>query len=177
MIGLFPSVRATAARLGGGIKASSQNGLMFSCCIRFQWSLVCLVYLVGHTVWNTATLGEVSEYFMHIDGPCCFQWFLWIEGSKHTIMYSSIDIPIWWRLLTVRMDTSLFTTFLGILLLLVIVYISLVHLLSPEYDPREPPVISSLIPYVGHMIGLLRYGQRYFEILRSPILLAPTKHN
>ena len=69
------------------------------------------------------------------------------------------------------MDSSLFSTFVGILLLVVIVYVSLVYLFSPKYDPREPPVISSLVPFVGHILGLLRYGQRYFEILRSPNLL------
>ena len=66
------------------------------------------------------------------------------------------------------MDTSLFSTFVGISLLVVIVYLSLVYLFGPNYDPREPPVISSLVPFVGHILGLLRYGQRYFEILRSP---------
>ena len=74
------------------------------------------------------------------------------------------------------MDTSLFSTFVAILLLVVLVYISLVYLFSPKYDPREPPVISSLIPYVGHILGLLRYGQRYFEILRSFTLPLPTNH-
>ena len=74
------------------------------------------------------------------------------------------------------MDTSLFSTFVGILLLVVIVYVSLVYMFGPKYDPREPPVISSLVPFVGHILGLLRYGQRYFEILRSPSLLPPTKN-
>ena len=70
---------------------------------------------------------------------------------------------------------SLLSIFVGVLLLLVIPYISLVYLFSPKYDPREPPAIPSLIPYVGHMLGLLRYGQRYFEILRSHILRPPSK--
>ncbi|KAF6218762.1 hypothetical protein HO133_005305 [Letharia lupina] len=65
------------------------------------------------------------------------------------------------------MDLSLFSTFVGVSLLVVVVYVSLVYLFSPTYDPREPPVISSLIPYVGHILGLLRYGQRYFEILSA----------
>lgn len=76
------------------------------------------------------------------------------------------------------MEASLVSVFVGVLLLLVIVYVSLVSLFSPKYDPREPPVIPSLIPYVGHILGLLRYGQRYFEILRSSILLSPaTNHD
>lgn len=75
------------------------------------------------------------------------------------------------------MDTSLVSTSVGVLLLLVIVYLSLVYVFSPKYDPREPPVISSWIPYVGHILGLLRYGQRYFEILRSLNLLLPANHD
>ena len=78
--------------------------------------------------------------------------------------------------MVVEMDNSLFSAFVGISLLVVIVYVSLVYLFSPKYDPREPPVIPSLIPYVGHILGLLRYGQRYFEILRSSSLLPPTDH-
>lgn len=67
------------------------------------------------------------------------------------------------------MEARLFSAFVGVLLLLIIVYVSLVYLFSPKYDPREPPIVSSFIPYVGHILGLLRYGQRYFEILRLPI--------
>ena len=73
------------------------------------------------------------------------------------------------------MDSSLFSTFVGILLLVVVVYVSLVYLFGPKYDPREPPVIASLVPFVGHILGLLRYGQRYFEILRSPNFVPLTK--
>ena len=75
------------------------------------------------------------------------------------------------------MDVSLFSVFVVILLLVVIVSVSFVYLFSPKYDPREPPVISSSIPYVGHILGLLRYGQRYFEILRSLIPLRPTSYH
>ncbi|RDW93638.1 cytochrome P450 [Aspergillus mulundensis] len=32
-------------------------------------------------------------------------------------------------------------------------------------DPREPPVVGSTIPFVGHLIGLLRHGTGYFAIL------------
>ena len=33
-------------------------------------------------------------------------------------------------------------------------------------DPKEPPVISPTIPWVGHIIGLARYGLKYFTKLR-----------
>ena len=40
------------------------------------------------------------------------------------------------------------------------------HFLKVKYDPREPPLIPSTLPYFGHLIGLVRKGPRYFENLR-----------
>lgn len=34
-------------------------------------------------------------------------------------------------------------------------------------DPDEPPIALSRIPFVGHILGLMRYQVGYFEILRS----------
>ena len=45
------------------------------------------------------------------------------------------------------------------------VLLALYHYSQPRYDPKEPPVIPSTIPYVGHIIGLLRHGTKYFEDL------------
>ncbi|KAL8656292.1 MAG: hypothetical protein Q9226_002711 [Calogaya cf. arnoldii] len=41
------------------------------------------------------------------------------------------------------------------------------YFFGPKYDPREPPVIHQKIPYIGHVIGLLQYGLRYFELLST----------
>lgn len=38
-------------------------------------------------------------------------------------------------------------------------------------DPREPPYIRSNIPFVGHIIGMIRYGAKYFQLVN-----AKTKH-
>ncbi|KAL8999918.1 MAG: hypothetical protein Q9169_001324 [Polycauliona sp. 2 TL-2023] len=38
---------------------------------------------------------------------------------------------------------------------------------GPKYDSREPPVIHQKVPYIGHLIGLLQYGLRYFEVLST----------
>jgi hypothetical protein len=35
-----------------------------------------------------------------------------------------------------------------------------------EYDPREPPIISHPIPYVGHVIGMFRHGASYFDFIK-----------
>ena len=40
------------------------------------------------------------------------------------------------------------------------------YLYIPKHHPDEPPQLSSNIPYIGHIIGLLRHGALYFEITR-----------
>jgi hypothetical protein len=35
-----------------------------------------------------------------------------------------------------------------------------------KMDSREPPQLRPWIPFVGHLIGMLRYHQAYFEKLR-----------
>jgi len=65
------------------------------------------------------------------------------------------------------MDSGVASASLVVLLLVVVGYVSVVYFFSPKYDPREPPVLSHYIPYVGHVLGLIRYGQYYFEMLRS----------
>ncbi|KAL8709343.1 MAG: hypothetical protein Q9220_005936 [cf. Caloplaca sp. 1 TL-2023] len=45
------------------------------------------------------------------------------------------------------------------------------YFLGPVYDPREPPVIHQKIPHIGHIIGLLQYGLRYFEVLSKKYTL------
>lgn len=41
------------------------------------------------------------------------------------------------------------------------------YIYIPKQLSTEPPLLPSRIPYIGHIIGLLRYGTRYFEITRS----------
>ncbi|KAL8983471.1 MAG: hypothetical protein Q9205_002302 [Flavoplaca limonia] len=41
------------------------------------------------------------------------------------------------------------------------------YFFGPKYDSREPPVIHQKVPYIGHVIGLLQYGLRYFEVLST----------
>ena len=55
------------------------------------------------------------------------------------------------------------TTILVLFLVGFILTISVIHVFGPRYDPREPPVIPQRIPYVGHIIGLIRYGHGYLE--------------
>ena len=48
----------------------------------------------------------------------------------------------------------------------IVVWYILDHLYIPSHLPNEPPLVSHSIPYIGHIIGLLRYGTRYYEIIR-----------
>ncbi|KUJ10783.1 cytochrome P450 [Mollisia scopiformis] len=51
------------------------------------------------------------------------------------------------------------------IVLLICYFIS--HRLSPEPDPREPPVISPQPPIIGHLLGLLKHQVFYFEKLAA----------
>ncbi|EED20394.1 cytochrome P450, putative [Talaromyces stipitatus ATCC 10500] len=55
---------------------------------------------------------------------------------------------------------------LSFILLLLAVAVILIQKRKKQ-DSQEPPFISSTVPYVGHALGLLRYGASYFIFLRS----------
>lgn len=59
-------------------------------------------------------------------------------------------------------------------LVLLVGFVAVCYLLqnyyAPKTAPNEPPVLSHPIPYVGHIIGLLRHGLAYFEATRYPSL-------
>ena len=42
----------------------------------------------------------------------------------------------------------------------------LVRMFSTTQDAREPPLISASIPYIGHVIGLMRSKFNYYVQLR-----------
>ena len=48
----------------------------------------------------------------------------------------------------------------------VAVLLVLDRLITPQRFPNEPPVVPHLIPYIGHILGLLRHGSRYYQITR-----------
>ena len=60
----------------------------------------------------------------------------------------------------------------GVLLLLLVFS----HHAARKLDVQEPPVVSSTIPYVGHIIGMIVYGGRYTKRIackHSPIFTMP----
>lgn len=52
----------------------------------------------------------------------------------------------------------------GFLLLLAAIVASyyFFQYLGPKIDPREPPPITSKIPFIGHILGLIRDGVPYY---------------
>ncbi len=42
----------------------------------------------------------------------------------------------------------------------------LAHLIGMKQDPREPPLLPTTIPYLGHAIGVMRHKYNYYVQLR-----------
>ena len=42
---------------------------------------------------------------------------------------------------------------------------------APRLSPNEPPLLPHPVPYIGHILGLLRHGTRYYQLTRSVALL------
>lgn len=36
----------------------------------------------------------------------------------------------------------------------------------PKHEASEPPIVRSFIPYIGHILGLIRHGISYYQLLR-----------
>jgi hypothetical protein len=45
----------------------------------------------------------------------------------------------------------------------VIVFYLLIRFLTLPHDPQEPPLVRPKIPLIGHVIGLLRHGTKYYS--------------
>lgn len=56
-------------------------------------------------------------------------------------------------------------------------YFVLEHFIGVKIDQKEPPLISSTIPYVGHLIGIIRYGTKYYAKMRYGILGTSPRHS
>ena len=53
-----------------------------------------------------------------------------------------------------------------VIIILAAVVVICWKLIRIEKDPREPPVATSNVPFVGHIIGLMRHQGDYFKSLR-----------
>ena len=55
---------------------------------------------------------------------------------------------------------------ISLLASIVVVAIALEHFMGFKLDPKEPPLIPQRIPYVGHLISILRHGARFYLRMR-----------
>ena len=46
-----------------------------------------------------------------------------------------------------------------------------------NHDPREPSYIHPSIPFIGHLIGMIRYGAKYFEYVKFVSSTLTQKHD
>lgn len=53
-----------------------------------------------------------------------------------------------------------------IIALFVAIYYTVSRVQAAKHDGREPPILPSKIPFIGHVIGLLRKKVRYYVRLR-----------
>ena len=72
---------------------------------------------------------------------------------------------------------ALQTTSLVCLAIIVGTYLLLTRILGTMQDPREPPSVSGVIPYIGHVIGLMRSKFNYYVQLRYLTSLAMSTIN
>jgi phosphate/sulfate permease len=64
------------------------------------------------------------------------------------------------------MPASISTALAAALTVAAVLYGALHVLLNATHDAREPPPISSSIPFIGSMIGLARKKSKYYTELR-----------
>ena len=61
---------------------------------------------------------------------------------------------------------TMLPTFLVFLAIVIGTYVIFTRVLGNVQDPREPPSVSGSIPYIGHVIGLMRSKFNYYVELR-----------
>lgn len=70
-------------------------------------------------------------------------------------------------LLTAWLDSHLPLAVLSISIV-GIVLLGISRRLTIDYDPREPPLIKSRIPIIGHILGIFWYGTQYYAMVNEP---------
>ena len=64
------------------------------------------------------------------------------------------------------MEGNLSLATLPLFLVVICLYFILDHFYGFKYDPKEPPLVPQKIPYIGHLIGIVRYGPKYYSRVR-----------
>ena len=88
------------------------------------------------------------------------------------LLETNYEKPLRHILWTMDLDAVFSVTNLPSKLMIIVLAITIgigvgVHrLLSVSYNTFEPPLVHSRIPYVGHVIGMLIHGTKYFEVVK-----------
>ena len=70
------------------------------------------------------------------------------------------------------MESSLaFSLLLLLITAVAAAWSALDYCLAPRLSSNEPPMLPHPVPYIGHILGLLRHGTRYYQLTRSVALL------
>jgi len=46
--------------------------------------------------------------------------------------------------------------------------------LNNRHDPREPPNVNTAIPIIGHLLGMMKHGHRYYLVAGYVLLPMPS---
>jgi hypothetical protein len=66
----------------------------------------------------------------------------------------------------VKLVTGGYALIVLLLLLASLVFLTLLERLMVPMDPDEPPPVWPSVPFVGHVVGMTRHQNGYFQILR-----------
>jgi hypothetical protein len=62
------------------------------------------------------------------------------------------------------------TSLVGIVCTVILLLIAAQRFLAPKDNGKEPPAVTSAIPIVGHIVGMIRHKVFYYEMLRWIVL-------
>lgn len=71
------------------------------------------------------------------------------------------DIPLAFQEFAAQHQLLIFS-----LALITILYATVQYFATRKIDPREPPIVSSTLPYLGHVLGTLQNGNKYYKMIR-----------
>ena len=64
------------------------------------------------------------------------------------------------------MATLDYSTVLLLLGVVALLYALCEYFLTVKYDAKEPPLIPQHVPYIGHVLSLIRQGSNYYSKIR-----------
>ena len=78
----------------------------------------------------------------------------------------STNVSIVRKLLDAAKPTGSGITIVAVILAVTLVAIALQRFSVVTRDSSEPPVVRPLIPFIGHLLGIIRHQSNYHKILK-----------